>query len=146
VTLSKDKGTRGETGLVRALGRLGVDARRVAPLGVNDQGDVHSKDTCWQVKAGEAAIRASEVTILGWMDDTEAQADRAGLTLPILVTQRYGYSHERVEHWWAWVRTRDLGHLEGTVGTSQFPAQIADYPVRYPVQALAPALFYWGIS
>ncbi len=100
-------GTSGETGVVRALRRLGFPAaRRLALAGVRDIGDVElMPGIVAEVKSGKAAKEASLAQIDDWWLDTLREAtnyaeDFHGKpAIPLLIVQRGGYSPERAEYW-----------------------------------------------
>jgi hypothetical protein len=145
---SKDKGTRGETGLVRRLQALGMpEARRVLPEQGNDLGDVHTDRVAWQVKAGKAAQGASEEQIQRWMINTLGQATHAQANYGILVTARVGFSPERADSWWAWLPVADLIKLSIDGGYHLgMPPSVLDYPVRLPVSEMVKLLKARGYS
>lgn len=152
---SKDKGTRGETGVMRYLISEGFNAKKNPPMGLLDEGDVVSDRLTWQVKAGAQGERASEAQILGWMAQTETQAVRAGSDYGILVTKRVGRSPNRAGDWWAWLPAADLAVLltpkSGETGrviyhhNDQIGLVVA-YPVRFPLSLLAGLLRFNGYA
>lgn len=149
---SKDKGTRGETGTVRALWRLGItSAKRNPLLGGGDQGDIFSHGVAWQIKAGVAAQRASQQQIDIWMTQTLGQAARASAEYAILVTARVGYGPPRAEHWWAWMVLQDLAELAyhrpvPVQGAESERLALLLQPVRVPLFMITEALIRRGLG
>lgn len=144
---SKDKGTRGETGVVRTLRSLGFgDAKKANPEDGHDLGDIRSYRVVWQIKAGAQAHHASEAKIAEWMADTEKQTVAAGGDYGILVTARAGFSPGRAQFWWAWLSTLDVITLmtpsgEQGITIPRVPSmEVADYPIRYPLHLVAALL------
>jgi len=110
---SKQKGTAAETAAVRVLQAFGfLDAERIPLKGSNDHGDVRvRRGLHLEVKAGQAAHRASLAQIERWVEESEKQGRQAGCPCYLLV-KRAGKS--RPEDWRffcrLWELTSDLTH------------------------------------
>lgn len=81
---NKAKGTRWESAVrdyLRAFPGLG-HVRRTPALGALDEGDLHMEPFGLQCKD------AARFDLSGWLEATQAQADRAGLEFPVLVIKR----------------------------------------------------------
>lgn len=96
-------GTATETAVVRYLnanGWPGAERRRLK--GTHDQGDVTGcPGICWEIKGGEAARRASDSVIAGWLMDTETERVNARADIGILVVARSGIGPANAYYWWA---------------------------------------------
>lgn len=119
VNPSKDKGTKGETAVVRVAKALGWTADRLTLTGNHDRGDVKLNDRVMvEVKSGHQATGASANQIAAWLDETERERINGGWAYAFLVTQRRGFWYERAGEWDAWLPTigdprPDLGHATG---------------------------------
>jgi len=109
---SKQIGTRGETGVVKALHAHGFPgAERRALAGSSDRGDILiCPGVIAEVKAGARARQASLADISWWWRETERERHNAHAALAILVVQRNGYSADRASKWRCFL---DLGALWG---------------------------------
>lgn len=116
-------GTAAETAVVRAARRLGFPhAERVVLHGNLDQGDVRltpglTAGVVVEVKGGNAARDASDLQILSWLDETEAERVNARADVAFLVTQRRGVGPARAELWWAHMHVGRLLDLRGAIRT-----------------------------
>lgn len=122
VNPSKDKGTKGETAVVRVAKTLGWPADRLTLTGNHDRGDVKLNDRVMvEVKSGHQATGASANQIAAWLDETERERINGGWDYAFLVTQRRGFWYERAAHWDAWLAPRadgdapDLGFAHDVV-------------------------------
>jgi hypothetical protein len=109
---SKQIGTRGETGVVKALHAHGFPgAERRALAGSSDRGDILiCPGLIAEVKAGAHARNASLADIVFWWRETERERHNAGAAFGLLVVQRNGYSADRAEKWRCFL---DLGAIWG---------------------------------
>ena len=100
----KDIGTAAETAVVRWLQANGwPHAERRALRGNQDAGDITGTPCiCWEVKAGQAAIGASDGQINAWLIETANQRVAARADYGILIQRRKGKSS--AGDWWAWLR------------------------------------------
>jgi hypothetical protein len=109
---SKQIGTRGESGVVKALHAHGFPgAERRALAGSSDRGDILiCPGLIAEVKAGAHARNASLADIVFWWRETERERHNAGAAFGLLVVQRNGYSADRAEKWRCFL---DLGGIWG---------------------------------
>lgn len=110
---SKERGTRAETAVARALQRLGFPhAERRTLKGNRDEGDITGcPGICWEVKGGNAARTASDLDIAGWMAETETERGNAKAEVGILVVQRKGINYPDADRWHAYIRVEQLSAL-----------------------------------
>ena len=73
---AKQKGTQGETKVVKYLRSLGIESRRVALAGSNDEGDIHLEDypITLEIKAGKQTANYNRQKKLEWLAQTKAEA------------------------------------------------------------------------
>lgn len=145
---SKAIGTKGENAVVAYLKTHGwPDAERRALGGSLDKGDViNTPNVCFQVKAGQAAERASWKTIRNWLVATEIQAARCGPdVLPVLVVKRAGKGDQSVALWRAVMPGWAVANLFSRV-TPFPPGSLV--PVEFDLGDLNPVLVImkgaWG--
>jgi len=100
VARSKDIGTRGESLTVKFLIESGFPyAERRALHGSTDLGDITgTPGLVWEVKAGEAAMGASDNQVIAWLQETETERVNARADLGTLVVQR---RRKNPREWWA---------------------------------------------
>jgi hypothetical protein len=112
---SKNIGTAAESAVVRACKVNGFpDAERRALAGSMDKGDVLvCPGVIIEVKAGEAAIRASDSLVDKWLAETDAEIVNAEAQIGFLVMKRKGIGPDRADEWWAVMRTHTFAHLCG---------------------------------
>ncbi len=105
----KDIGTSGETAVVKFLQSSGFPyAERRALHGSLDLGDITgTPGLVWEVKAGEAAMTASDNQIIAWLQETETERLNAGAGMATLVVQR---RRKNPRDWWA-ITTNTLFHF-----------------------------------
>ncbi len=96
----KDIGTAGETAVVKYLQSSGFPhAERRALHGNTDMGDITgTPGLVWEVKAGEAAMTASDNQVCAWLRETATECDNAGAEMGTLVVQR---RRKNPRDWWA---------------------------------------------
>lgn len=114
---SKNKGTAGETAVVRVARANGFPLADRLTLGGartgHDRGDVLlTVGLMAQVKAGDAAKSASWLTISGWLAETEQQRVNGGHDVALLVLQQRGVGVDRAHLWECWLR-HDQIHDDG---------------------------------
>lgn len=116
----KDIGTSGETAVVKFLQSSGFPyAERRALHGSLDLGDITgTPGLVWEVKAGEAAMTASDNQLIAWLQETEREVANAKAAIGTLVVQR---RRKNPRDWWA--------ITESVTGTPQWE-RLADR-VRY---------------
>lgn len=120
---AKDKGTRGETGVVRYLRENGFPhAERSSLKGVADTGDITgTPGITWEVKCGEQAKYPSVLQVDRWMAELERERINAGIpagmqvTIGVLVMQRAGYAPSRAEQWNVCINLTTFARLIDTV-------------------------------
>lgn len=146
VNRSKNLGTAAETGVVRWLRENGwPSAERRALTGTNDCGDVAgTPGICWEVKAGKAAVAASnsasDAQILAWLDEADRECANARADFGVLVTKRGGVPASRAGDWHAYV---DMITLHQILGPADLT--ITDIgPVRMPLRSLVSLLHTAG--
>jgi len=124
-------GTAAETAVVRCLNANGwPHAERRALRGRDDAGDITgTPGICWELKAGDAAHRASDTLIDGWMRDTELERGNAGADLGVLVLRRKGKGDPG--DWWAYMWATDFAAL---VINGEHGASGGDDPDDFPVR------------
>lgn len=92
---SKQKGTKGETSVVKYLKSFGIQAERKALSGSNDQGDIKvieggtSEEWILEVKAGKQTYNPSRAQLEEWFRQTVVEAENAGVDWAALVVVRY---------------------------------------------------------
>jgi hypothetical protein len=101
--MSKSVGTPAETAVVNYLRTHGfAHAERRALTGALDKGDVSGCiGICWEVKAGNAAMNASDGQVERWLEETETERVNARADIGVLVMKRKGVSGTRAGEWWA---------------------------------------------
>jgi hypothetical protein len=105
-------GTAAETAVVRYLRDNGFPmCERRALHGTTDLGDVTGiPGLVIEVKAGEAAHKASPRQIKAWLDETETERLNAKADIGLLVTAR---SRQNVRNWWCVMTMRTNQKLMG---------------------------------
>lgn len=105
VNKPKRIGTAAETGVVRALQRLGFpDAERRQLRGARDAGDVTgTPGIAWEVKGGEEARQARPGHLREWLVEAETARHNAKAEIGVLVVQRRNVPPLRAEDWRALV-------------------------------------------
>lgn len=108
-----DIGTHTATAVVRAIRVNGFPgAERRVLYGASDAGDITgASNIIWEVKGGQAAKDASDLTILGWLRKAEGKRERLGADIAVLVVQRAGFGERNAMHWWAVVWASALFEL-----------------------------------
>ena len=112
---SKDIGTRAETAATRFAQDHGFPhADRLTMRGAQDRGDVGlCPGVIVEVKGGDAARNATDLTIDRWLDETYREREHAGAAVAFLVVQRGGVSGINAGRWWAWWRLGWVADLAG---------------------------------
>ena len=100
---SKSIGTAGESAVAKYLKAHGWPyAERRSLNGALDRGDIAgTPGIVWEIKAGAAAMNASDAQIDAWLRETETERLNDGADIGILVTKRRGVSGTRAGEWWA---------------------------------------------
>ncbi|MEV5629158.1 hypothetical protein [Micromonospora tulbaghiae] len=121
-------GTRSETAVVRYLTANGFPhAERRSLRGALDAGDVTGcPGICIEVKGGEAAKGASDLTIAAWMQELAAEVVNARADVGLLVVQRRGVGPGNAGRWWAYMPAWQLADLRYQTGRDAGHA----FPVR----------------
>lgn len=111
VNKAKNKGTAGESAVVKALRANGFEgAERRALAGSADLGDILvAPGVIAEVKTGHHAKDASHEQIMRWLDETERERRNAKAALAFLVIQRTGFGLDRANMWSTWFY--DLGDI-----------------------------------
>lgn len=114
---SKDIGTAAETAVVRWLQANGwPHAERRALRGNQDAGDVTgTPGVCWEVKAGQAAINASDGQIADWLTEVIRETTHGHGEFGILIQRRRGKADPG--NWWSWLPLIDLVRLADRCST-----------------------------
>ena len=105
VNKSKSTGTAGESAVVKAARTRGFPhAERVVLHGSSDRGDIRltpglTAGVIVEVKAGEAARRASDQKVAKWLLETETERKNAGADIALLVTARPGIGLPNAHRW-----------------------------------------------
>lgn len=101
VNKSKNVGTAAETAIVRAVRTRGFPgADRLTLTGNKDRGDIGlCPGVVLEVKAGEAARRASDQQVAKWLLETERERGNAGADIALLVTARPGIGLPNAHRW-----------------------------------------------
>lgn len=101
VNKSKNVGTAAETAIVRAVRTRGFPgADRLTLTGNKDRGDIGlCPGVVLEVKAGEAARRASDQQVAKWLLETETERKNAGADIALLVTARPGIGLPNAHRW-----------------------------------------------
>ena len=104
-------GTAAETAVTRWLRASGwPQAERRSLRGRDDAGDITgTPGLCWEIKAGDAADRASDSQVTAWLADTERERVNANADYGVLVLRRRGKGSPG--DWWAVLPTEDLARL-----------------------------------
>lgn len=131
--MSRSIGTPAESAVVRYLQAHGFPhAERRALTGAQDKGDIAGCiGICWEVKAGNAAAKASDGQVEKWLEETETERVNAGADIGVLVMKRKGVSGTRAGEWWAVMDGGVFADLvyEPEPGATPFTRTI-DRPVR----------------
>lgn len=100
---SKSIGTAAESavvGYLRANGFHGAERRALA--GAFDLGDIVGLGPlCIEVKAGAAAINASDGQVAAWLLETEVERQNSDADYGLLVLKRKAIGPGRAGEWWA---------------------------------------------
>lgn len=112
-TRPRDIGTRAESAVVRYLQTAGFPhAERRALRGNLDAGDITGcPGICWEVKGGDAAKTASDLTIERWMAELRTETVNADAAVGVLVVQRAGVGPGNAGRWWAYMPAIQLAEL-----------------------------------
>ncbi|WP_038843434.1 hypothetical protein [Salinispora arenicola] len=124
----RDIGTRAETAVVRYLQPNGwPHAERRSLRGAHDAGDITgTPGICWEVKGGDAARNASDLTIGRWMLELAVEVTNARAEVGVLVVQRAGVGTANAGRWWAIMPA----HQVIALATGVEPALRMHWPVR----------------
>jgi hypothetical protein len=114
-TVSKQRGTAGETAVVRWLRVNGwPGAERRALHGTQDQGDITGcLGLVWEIKSGHKAETAGDALITEWMRQTDVERGNADADFGVLVTKRLGHGPANAGAWWAWITADALVNMRG---------------------------------
>lgn len=109
----KQIGTRAETAVVRYLRKNGWPAaERRALTGAHDRGDITGcPGLVFEVKGGEAARKATDRLVHGWLAETDNERRNSGADFGVLVLQRRGIGPDRAGRWWAVIPVADFAVL-----------------------------------
>ncbi|WP_326564534.1 hypothetical protein [Micromonospora peucetia] len=131
-TRPRDIGTRAESAVVRHLTANGwPTAERRSLRGALDAGDITGTPSiCWEVKGGEAARTASDLTISRWMDELDRERINATADIGVLVVQRAGIGPANAGRWWAVLPLSTVALLRVGIQPPPNRAVVADAPVR----------------
>ena len=124
----RDIGTRAESAVVRYLVANGYPhAERRSLRGALDAGDITgTPSVAWEVKGGDAARNASDLTIERWMAELAAEIVNARADVGLLVVQRAGVGPANAGRWWAYMPAYRFAGLAGPLpGPLRF-----NFPVR----------------
>ena len=130
VNKSKNAGTAGETAVVRAARTRGFpNADRLTLTGNKDRGDIGlAPGVVVEVKAGEAARRASDQQVAKWLLETETERVNACADIALLVTARPGIGLPNAHRWWVHMTVATFLQVLGAAGAVTPPAP--DAPIR----------------
>ena len=134
VNRPKQIGTAGESAVVKAARTRGFPhAERVVLHGASDKGDIRltpglTAGVIVEVKAGEAARRASDQQVAKWLLETETERVNAGADVALLVTARPGIGLPNAHRWWAHMTVATFLQALGATGAVTPPAP--DAPIR----------------
>jgi hypothetical protein len=124
----RDIGTAAESATVKYLAANGFPhAERRSLRGHLDAGDITgTPSVCWEVKGGEAAKMASDLTITGWMAELAAETVNAKADVGVLVVQRRGVGPSNAGRWWAYMPAFQVGALitDGNVMAINIPVRM----------------------
>ena len=119
--LSKAKGTRAETKVVRYLESFGWVARRQALAGSDDQGDIEAyrpdsaEKIIIEVKAGAQTKAPNRSQIEEWCRQTDAETKNANARVGVLVVVRYSRALEDADVYIPYGKMRTHWYLEDWV-------------------------------
>lgn len=109
----KDIGTHFTTGVVRHLipnGWPSAELRNQA--GSNDKGDIiGTPGVCIECKGGKAAENASDLDILTWMAQADAERINSKADIAVLVWKRKAVGRVNAGRWWAAMWSDDVARL-----------------------------------
>lgn len=126
----RDIGTAAETAVVRHLHANGFPhAERRSLRGALDAGDITgTPGICWEVKGGDAARTASDLTISRWMQELAVEISHADADVGLLVIQRAGVGPANAGRWWAYMPAFQVADL---TAPEPLPAtRVYGFPVR----------------
>ncbi|MEV0726028.1 hypothetical protein AB0I37_25020 [Micromonospora purpureochromogenes] len=125
----RDIGTAAESATVKYLAANGFPhAERRSLRGALDAGDITGTPAvCWEVKGGDAARTASDLTISRWMAELAAETVNAKADVGLLVVQRAGVGPGNAGRWWAYMPAAQLVEVAGDVPAS---CPLPTFPVR----------------
>lgn len=128
MTRPRDIGTRAETAVVRYLQPNGwPHAERRSLRGNLDAGDITgTPGICWEIKGGDAARNAGDLTIGRWMAELAVEVTNAQADVGVLVVQRAGIGPTNAGRWWAIIPA----HQVIALATGVEPALRMHWPVR----------------
>lgn len=86
----KEKGTKGETAIIKFFHDNGLEAKRLALSGAKDQGDIEliSVPLVLEVKSGQQTANPNRAKIEEWLNETRAEAANSDKPC-VLVVNRY---------------------------------------------------------
>jgi hypothetical protein len=120
VSRSKSIGTAIESAVVKFLTQMGLNARRVALAGVNDEGDVHvvspaGRTTVIECKGGKQTHNPTRQQVADWYQEAVNELANVGIDgdIPVLVYKRKGSGAANAHEWWAVLDLDDINHLRG---------------------------------
>jgi len=140
MSISKDRGTRAETAVVRWLQANGwPSAERRALRGNADAGDITgTPGICWEIKGGTAARDAITATrssnqITEWLAEAERERATDNASFGVLVVQTPGVTDPG--RWWAVVTADVIAELYDIA-----PTVVSGVEVRIHLAGLAELL------
>ncbi|GLZ62854.1 hypothetical protein [Micromonospora sp. NBRC 107095] len=124
----RDIGTAAESATVKYLHTAGFPhAERRSLRGALDAGDITgTPGVCWEVKGGDAARTASDLTITRWMAELATETVNADADFGLLVVQRAGVGPGNAARWWAYM---PAWHVTALL-TGSLPGVAVTFPVR----------------
>ncbi|MET8265956.1 hypothetical protein ABZU92_18410 [Micromonospora arida] len=125
----RDIGTVAETAVVRYLHTAGFPhAERRSLRGAFDAGDITGcPGLCFEVKGGDAARTASDLTITRWMAELATEVTNAKADVGLLVVQRAGVGPGNAGRWWAYMPAFQVADL---AAPEPLPGSGHAFPVR----------------
>ncbi|MEU6206381.1 hypothetical protein ABZ814_22685 [Micromonospora musae] len=127
----RDIGTAAESATVKYLVANGFPhAERRSLRGALDAGDITgTPSVAWEVKGGDAARNASDLTITRWMQELAVEMTNANAKAGVLVVQRAGVGPANAGRWWAWMPAFQLVDLATNSDPDDLVTEQA-FPVR----------------